>query len=45
MLLIAREDVIRDGVPGIVDTNEKQQQRGPADEKHPRAFIGVSNPC
>jgi hypothetical protein len=39
------KDVVRDGVPGIVNANEEQEQRRSAHEEQGRARMGVSRAC
>ncbi len=39
VLLLPCEDMKCDGIPGIMDANEEQQQRAPADERHCLTFI------
>jgi hypothetical protein len=45
LLLVPRKDVIRNGVPCIVNTYEKKQECGPTKEEHTCAFFGASHPC
>jgi len=39
------KDVIRDGVPGIMNANEEQQQRRRGDEEKGWPRMGVSRAC